>query len=124
MRPYIYTYFGNPSSSHQFGTLAKQAGTTQEVHEVCSVGINLFRVLMTYLKPVLPAMADKAATFLNCSLDWTALDAPLLGQQLGVFQPLIKRIDIAQVNAMVDASRETQAAATATPAKPAATRTT
>jgi methionyl-tRNA synthetase len=103
-------------------SLAKQAGSESQVQEICSVGINLFRVLMTYLKPVLPAMAEKAEAYLNCSLDWTALDAPLLGQQLGVFQPLIKRIDIAQVNAMVDASRETQAAATATPAKPAATK--
>ena len=58
--------------------LAKEEGREAEVHAVCSVGINLFRVLMTYLKPVLPAMADKAEAFLNCSLDWTALEAPLL----------------------------------------------
>lgn len=100
-------------------SLAKQAGSGQEVHEVCSVGVNLFRVLMTYLKPVLPAMADKSEAFLNCSLDWTALDAPLLGQQLSAFQPLITRIDSKQVEAMVEASRDTQAAAAAPTAIPA-----
>ena len=101
--------------------LAKEAGREREVHEVCSVGINLFRVLMTYLKPVLPAMAEKAEAFLNCSLDWTALDAPLPGQQLAPFQPLITRIDPKQVEAMVEASREGEAPAQkASPEKTAA----
>jgi len=93
--------------------LAKQAGTEREVQDVCSVGINLFRVLMTYLKPVLPAMAEKAQDYLNCSLDWTALDAPLLDHSLAVFQPLITRVDSKQVEAMVNASRDTQPAAAA-----------
>ena len=89
--------------------LAKEAGREREVHEVCSVGINLFRVLMTYLKPVLPAMAEKAETFLNCSLDWTALDAPLLDQQLAPLQTMNTRIDPKQVEAMVEASKEGEA---------------
>ena len=61
------------------GSLAKQEDAAQEVHEVCSVGVNLFRVLMTYLKPVLPVMAEKAEAFLNCSLDWTALERAFAG---------------------------------------------
>ena len=89
--------------------LAKEDGTEQEVHAVCSVGINLFRVLMTYLKPVLPAMAEKAETFLNCSLDWTALDAPLTSHQLSKFKPLMTRIEGKQVEAMVEASKEASA---------------
>jgi methionyl-tRNA synthetase len=76
------------------------------------VGINLFRVLMTYLKPVLPAMADKAAAFLNCSLDWTALHAPLAAHQLAAFKPLITRIDSKQVEAMIEAGKEEKLAAT------------
>ena len=99
--------------------LAREEGMEQEVHAVCSVGINLFRVLMTYLKPVLPAMAGKAEVFLNCSLDWTALDAPLLSHQLEKFQPLMTRIEAKQVEAMVEASRETPAEPpTAPPIKP------
>ena len=84
--------------------LAKQEGAEQEVHDVCSVGVNLFRVLMTYLKPVLPNMAAKAEAFLNCSLDWHALQAPLLAHELAAFKPLITRIDSKQVEAMVAAS--------------------
>tara|TARA_R110002072_G_scaffold84388_4_gene191297 strand:- start:3274 stop:5307 length:2034 start_codon:yes stop_codon:yes gene_type:complete len=98
-------------------TLAKQEGTEREVHDVCSVGINLFRVLMTYLKPVLPAMAEKSEAFLRCSLDWTALQAPLVDHALDAFQPLLTRIDPKQVAAMVEASKEAQAAPAATAKK-------
>jgi methionyl-tRNA synthetase len=97
--------------------LAKQEGTAQEVHDVCSVGINLFRVLMTYLKPVLPAMAEKSEAFLQCSLDWTALQSPLTAHALAEFKPLLTRIDPKQVAAMVEASKETQAEAAAPTAK-------
>jgi methionyl-tRNA synthetase len=86
--------------------LAKQEGSADQVHAVCSVGINLFRVLMIYLKPVLPAMAAKAESFLGCSLDWTALETALLDHELGTFEPLLTRIDSKQVEAMVAASRE------------------
>jgi methionyl-tRNA synthetase len=85
--------------------LAKEEGREQEVHEVCSVGVNLFRVLMVYLKPVLPAMAEKAETFLNCSLDWAALEGPLLDHKINKFKPLMTRIEPAQVEAMVEASK-------------------
>jgi methionyl-tRNA synthetase len=96
--------------------LAKAENSSAEVHAVCSVGINLFRVLMTYLKPVLPAMAGKAEAFLQCSLDWTALDGPLTDHRLATFKPLLTRIDPGQVEAMVEESREAEAppAATAT----------
>ena len=85
--------------------LAKQEGSAAEVHAVCSVGINLFRALMTYLKPVLPAMADKAEAFLACSLDWTELRQPLLDHSLGTFQTLMTRVDGKRVAAMVEASK-------------------
>ncbi len=84
--------------------LAKEEGREAEVHAACSVGINLFRVLMTYLKPVLPAMAEKAEAFLNCSLDWTALDGALVDHQVTKFKPLLTRIDPDRVEAMVAAT--------------------
>ena len=96
--------------------LTKEAGAEAQVHDVCSVGINLFRVLMTYLKPVLPVMAEKAETFLNCSLDWTELQAPLLDWELAKFKPLLTRIEPAQIEAMVEASKEPEQN-TATPAR-------
>lgn len=85
--------------------LGRQEGGATEVHAVCSVGVNLFRVLMTYLKPVLPAMAAKAESFLACSLDWTELHQSLEGRRLGTFEPLLTRVDSKQVEAMVEAGK-------------------
>ena len=85
--------------------MAKDEALEDEVQAVCSVGINLFRVLATYLKPVLPAMAEKSDAFLRCSLDWTALDAPLVAHELAPFEPLLQRVDADVVTAMVEASK-------------------
>ena len=85
--------------------MAKDEALEDEVQAVCSVGINLFRALATYLKPVLPEMADKSEAFLRCSIDWTALDAPLIAHELAPFQPLLQRVDADVVAAMVEASK-------------------
>ena len=85
--------------------MAKDEALEDEVQAVCSVGINLFRALATYLKPVLPEMAEKSEAFLQCSLDWTALDAPLIAHELAPFQPLLQRVDADVVAAMVEASK-------------------
>ncbi|MDP4789126.1 MAG: class I tRNA ligase family protein, partial [Haliea sp.] len=87
--------------------LAKEAGREADVHAVCSMGVNLFRVIMIYLKPVLPTMAEKSEQFLNCSLDWTALtQGPLLNHGLSTFQPLLTRVDPAGVDALLAASAD------------------
>jgi methionyl-tRNA synthetase len=86
--------------------MAKDDALADQVQDVCSVGINLFRALATYLKPVLPAMAEKSETFLQTSLDWTALDAPLVGHELAPFEPLLQRVDPEAVAAMVEASKQ------------------
>ena len=85
--------------------MAKDEALEDEVQAVCSVGVNLFRVLATYLKPVLPKMAEKSETFLRCPLDWTALDAPLVAHELAPFEPLLQRVDADVVTAMVEASK-------------------
>ena len=85
--------------------MAKDEALADQVQDVCSVGVNLFRVLATYLKPVLPAMAEKSEAFLQHSLDWTALDAPLVDHELAPFQPLLQRVDAEVVAAMVEASK-------------------
>ena len=85
--------------------MAKDESLEAEVQEVCSVGVNLFRALATYLKPVLPAMAEKSEAFLQCSLDWTDLDAPLVAHELAPFEPLLQRVDADVVAAMVEASK-------------------
>ena len=86
--------------------LAKEEGREQEVQDACSVGINCFRVLMTYLKPVLPVMAEKSEAFLGLPLDCTDLTAPLEGHRINKFSPLIQRIDPDAVIAMVEASKQ------------------
>ena len=86
--------------------LAKEEGKMQEVHEITSLAINLFRVLMTYLKPVLPEMAEKSEAFLNVdSLNWDNIKSPLLGHQINKFKPLMTRIEDEQIEAMIESSK-------------------
>ena len=86
--------------------LAKEEGKMQEVHEITSLAINLFRVLMTYLKPVLPEMAEKSEAFLNVdSLNWGDIKSPLLGHQINKFKPLMTRIEDEQIEAMIESSK-------------------
>ena len=86
--------------------LAKEEGRETQVLAICSLGINMFRALIIYLKPVLPAMADKAEVFLNDSLIWPQVLQPLLDHKVEKFKPLMQRIDKEKVDAMVDASKE------------------
>ena len=86
--------------------LAKEEGKMQEVHEITSLAINLFRVLMTYLKPVLPEMAEKSEVFLNIdSLNWDDIKSPLVGHQINKFKPLMTRIEDEQIEAMIESSK-------------------
>jgi len=87
--------------------LAKQAGAEQQVQAVCSTGLNLFRVLMTYLAPVLPTMAEQACSFLNIDrMLWDDIREPLLAQRVEKFRALMTRVDSDKVTAMIEASRE------------------
>ncbi|MFT8211599.1 MAG: methionine--tRNA ligase [Symbiopectobacterium sp.] len=90
--------------------VAKEEGRDADLQAICSMGINLFRVLMTYLKPVLPSLAERAEAFLNTTLAWDALAQPLLGHEVKPFKALFNRIDLDKVNAMVDASKEDMSA--------------
>ena len=74
---------------------------------VCTQGINLFRVLITYLAPVVPFTADIAAKFLGVSLDrWSDLDKPMLDVPINAFLPLMTRVDPLKIEAMIESSRE------------------
>jgi methionyl-tRNA synthetase len=85
----------------------KHEDKQEHVHGVCTQGINLFRVLITYLAPVLPFTALKAAAFLGQDVDdWQAIDQPMLDVPINTFQPLVTRIDPLKIQAMVDDSRE------------------
>ncbi|HDT5894036.1 TPA: methionine--tRNA ligase [Aeromonas hydrophila subsp. hydrophila] len=86
--------------------IAKQEGADAELQAVCSVGINLFRVLMAYLKPVMPLLAERAEAFLGETLSWNGVAQPLTNHQLAPFKALFSRIEPAKIEAMIDASKE------------------
>ena len=87
--------------------IAKEEGRDEELHEVCSMGINLFRLLIVYLKPVVPAMAHQAEIFLNLEPEsWPDKAEPLLDHQIDVFRPLMTRVDPDKIAAVVEASKE------------------
>ncbi|NDK99829.1 methionine--tRNA ligase [Photorhabdus bodei] len=86
--------------------VAKEAGRDADLQAICSMGINLFRVLMTFLKPVLPSLAERAEAFLNTEFTWHGIEQPLLDHQVSAFKALFNRIDMDKVDAMVAASKE------------------
>lgn len=91
---------------HKPWVLSKEAGREAEVQAVCTQGINLFRVLMTYLAPILPFTAERASTFLNTPLDnWQDMDQPLTAVAVNTFQPLLQRIDPIRIAAIIEASK-------------------
>ena len=106
--------------------IAKQDGADAELQAVCTQGLNLFRVLVTALKPVLPQTALQAEEFLAAPVSaWSDLDRPLLSHTIKDYVPLFTRIDPKMIDAMTEASKDTLAPA-ATPApvkKPAAQKT-
>ncbi len=102
--------------------IAKQDGADAQLQAVCTQGLNLFRVLVTALKPVLPATAAQAEAFLASPVQsWNDIVRPLTAHTIAVFVPLFTRIDPKLIDAMTDASKDTLAAApaAATPAKAA-----
>ncbi|WFM73001.1 methionine--tRNA ligase [Halomonas sp. CKK8] len=87
--------------------LAKQPDREQEVLEICSVGINLFRQLMVYLAPVVPAMAEQAQAFLGLdTLDWHSRHTLLVDHEIAKFKPLMTRVERDKIDAMMAASKE------------------
>ena len=88
--------------------LAKEEGQEQQVHDICTMGINLFRVLITYLKPVLPETAKQAESFLNISpLQWADIPNPILNHGINKFKPLMTRIESDKIQSIQDDSTET-----------------
>lgn len=88
--------------------LMKDPSQFQEVQRVCSLGINLFRLLMIYLKPVLPQTAKHIEDFLNIpALRWQDKNTLLLNHTINEFKPFITRIDVNKIEAMKMAAQQT-----------------
>ncbi len=87
--------------------IAKQEGAEQELHDVCSMGLNLFRLIVAYLRPVLPELAGEAERFLQIGPQPWPVDAqPLLNHRIEAFKPLMTRVEPDKIEAMIAASKE------------------
>ena len=73
------------------------------------MGLNLFRLLITYLKPVLPQMAEASEHFLKCGpLTWDSIDTPLLNHTINPFTPLMVRVEKEKIEALLAQNRAPQ----------------
>ncbi len=88
--------------------IAKEPGREEELQAICTQGLNLFRLLVAYLKPVVPSLAAKSEAFLNISSQpWPDVSTePLLNHRINDFKPLLTRVDPDKISAMVEASKE------------------
>lgn len=97
----------------------KNEDTVDDVQGICTQGINMFRVLVAYLKPVMPALAEGSEAFLNCNaMNWNDIQTPLLDHKINKFKPLMTRIEKDKIEAIIEASKKnliTQAAPTSGP---------
>jgi methionyl-tRNA synthetase len=92
--------------------VAKQEGQDDRLQGICTQGLNLFRLLIGWLKPILPGTAEAAEHFLQIEpLTWADLERPLLDHEIAKFKPLMTRIEQKQVDAMLEASKEDLVAA-------------
>ena len=94
--------------------LAKEDGREAELQAICTTALELFRQLTIYLKPVLPATAERAEAFLQVApLTWADLKQPLLDHKIAKFKPLLRRVEQPAIDKMIEASKDDLAAAAA-----------
>jgi methionyl-tRNA synthetase len=98
---------------HKPWIAVKQEGQEAQVQGVCTQGLNLFRVLMGYLAPILPLLTKKVEDFLAAPITWQP--EPLLAHTINTFKPLMLRVEKKDIDAMIEASKQSLPAA-----KPAA----
>ena len=101
--------------SHEPWKLKKDPERQQELQAVCTVALNLFRQIAIYLKPVLPEIAEKTDALLGEPItDWAQAATPLTGSPVAKFEHMMKRIEEKDVDAMIEESKEENAAAAET----------
>ncbi len=84
----------------------KDENTKNAVQQICTDGLNAFRIISTYLKPVLPEIAKKVEEMLNCeSLNWDNIDNHLLNKKINAFEPLLTRINTESIEKMKEENK-------------------
>ncbi|RPI62443.1 MAG: methionine--tRNA ligase, partial [Lysobacterales bacterium] len=100
--------------------MAKDPAAAANVVAVCTLGLNLFRALIVYLKPIVPALAERAETLLAAgALRWNDASSPLLGTKIARFEPLLTRVEMATVESLTKPAESETPAVTTTPTPPA-----
>ena len=84
----------------------KDEKNRQDVQQICTAGLNYFRVIVTYLAPVLPSLKNKTDEFLKSEATLDSLQQPLLNHNIGKFKPMMTRIEEKSIQAMIEASKE------------------
>jgi methionyl-tRNA synthetase len=91
--------------------LKKGAGRAGELQDICTVTLNLFRQLTIYLAPVLPRLAEQSGELLNQPIRrWDESKRPLAGTRVAPFKPMLTRVTLEQVEAMIEESKDKSAA--------------
>lgn len=103
--------------------MVKHDDQQEAAHQVCSNALNLFRILVTYLKPVLPRLAQDVEAFFQIPLTWDSLSNDMANHEIAPFKAMMQRVDLEKVAAMVTDSKDnlqvtaSPAAKTAAPKK-------
>ena len=93
--------------------VAKAEPGSENLQRICTTGINAFRILICYLKPVLPVMAEKAERFLAVEpLTWSDSQKALLGHRIAQFEPLMTRVDGKKIETMIETTKAAYAETT------------
>ncbi|QJC29783.1 methionine--tRNA ligase [Enterobacteriaceae endosymbiont of Plateumaris sericea] len=85
--------------------LSKKNYTDSNIQNICSMGINMFRVIITYIKPIMPILSKNSEIFLKKKICFYNLDEPLLGKKINTFKILFKRIDIKNLKKIIEISK-------------------
>ena len=95
--------------------MARDPSKLDELQKICTQGINMFRVLVYYLAPVVPSLTERSGEFLNETIDkWSNMDSPLLEHKISKFSHLMTRVQQKHVDAMIESSMKTEKEQTAT----------
>ncbi|UAJ65539.1 methionine--tRNA ligase [Candidatus Schneideria nysicola] len=81
--------------------ILKQGENLKQIHDICSMGINFFRIIMTYLKPIVPSLSKRSESFLQISLNWDEISNPLINHRIGTFNNLLNRVQISQIEKII-----------------------
>lgn len=86
--------------------LVNQENKKSDLQSICTMALNLFRILMTFLKPIIPTITERSERFLNCKLEWNEINIPLLNHKISVFKNIYNRINHQNIQAMLESIKK------------------